>query len=135
MNKMSHTFTIDDLHQHIQIFIDAYKKYEFSSGVDLEEILVSCADHIDRMYPHIRRETLIDTNFHGMDVHESVKNWVENSSELGDIGDNGFIRTDIYSLHGSYYDWCSEQDYDDSKVVDYYTLYKMLRALGYKVHF
>ena len=127
-------FTIDDLFKHIKIFIDAYQKSGMNTsnyGYPVEQLLIECADHIDKMYPQIERESMIDTHVKDYIVNQHVLDWIECSKLLDDVDPfNSYVKWDVSALYDEYTDWCTDQN-----IVDQLTLYKMLKSLGYKVSF
>jgi hypothetical protein len=128
------TFTDGDLIIHLQNFICALKN-NLDDPKFLEYVLLGCADDIDQLCPHIKRESIIERRFKAIQVSDNVREWADQCGELGNIDDNGYINSDICHLHTDYYDWCSfEKEYDEKDIVDDVALYKMLWSMGFKIH-
>lgn len=132
---MERHFTLDDLYNHISLFMKEFQKN--SSDERIEDMLINYADYLDRMHPYMKRESMIDAVFENISIEQSVSDWIDSdtSTILTENGLNGFIKADICAIHTEYSDWCMREEIDDNDVVDYLELYKMLRSLKYKVHF
>jgi hypothetical protein len=133
-------FTLKDLISHLQITVAAIEKDPQVRDSNLEYILLRCADHVDHSYPLIHRVSMIDSVCQGLQVNQSVKDWTTTTDLLTQLDRNGFVCEDIYHLHDTYHDWFhfSEEcitDKTDDYVSDFVLFFKMLRSLGYKVHF
>lgn len=131
---MSATFEINDLIRQIGTCYHSLTLSNLSSD-HIECFLLSCADQMDQLYPQIERESVIETKYRNLVIDHRVKQWSKQENKLKQLGMNGWIITDIASLHGDYSDWCMEQEIDPDQIIDWIELYKMLRSLGYKVHF